>query len=109
VGLKKLGATVDEIAVYRTARPRSNQAKLKELLLPGNLDAITFTSSSTVTNLLAGLGSAGIGQIRAKIACIGPKTAATAVKAGLKVHVLAKEQSMAGLIEAMEDYFRKEV
>jgi len=108
VGLKKLGATVDEIAVYRTARPRSNQAKLKELLLPGHLDAITFTSSSTVTNLLAGLSSAGIGQIRAKIACIGPKTAATAVKAGLKVHVLAKEQSMAGLIEAMEDYFRKE-
>jgi uroporphyrinogen III methyltransferase/synthase len=108
-GLKKLGAAVDEIAVYRTVRPRSNQANLKELLLPGNLDIITFTSSSTVTNLLAGLGRAGIGQISAKIACIGPKTAATAVKAGLKVHILAKEQSMAGLIESMEDYFRKEV
>jgi len=107
-GLKKLGARVDEIAVYRTARPRSNPAKLKDLLLPGNLDVITFTSSSTVTNLLAGLGSAGIRRIRAKIACIGPKTAATAVKAGLKVDVLAKEQTMAGLIEAIEEYFRKE-
>ena len=107
-GLKKLGARVDEIAVYRTVRPRSNPARLKDLLLPGNLDVITFTSSSTVTNLLAGLGSAGIRHIRAKIACIGPKTAATAVKAGLKVDILAKEQTMAGLIEAMEDYFRKE-
>jgi len=107
-GLKKLGAHVDEVAVYRTVRPRSNPARLKALLQPGKLDVITFTSSSTVTNLLAGLGSAQAGRIRAKIACIGPKTAATARKAGLKVDILAKEQSMAGLIEAMEDYFRKE-
>jgi len=108
VGLKKLGAKVDEISVYRTVRPRSNMTKLKELLLQGNLDVITFTSSSTVTNLLAGLGSAEIRRIRAKIACIGPKTAATVLKAGLKVNILAKEQTMAGLIEAMEQYFRKE-
>jgi uroporphyrinogen III methyltransferase/synthase len=107
-GLKKLGASVDEIAVYRTVRPRSNMARLKDLLLPGNLDVITFTSSSTVTNLLAGLDRAAIGQIRAKIACIGPKTAATARKAGLKVAILAKEQTMSGLIEALEEHFRKE-
>jgi uroporphyrinogen III methyltransferase/synthase len=90
-------------------RPRHNLARLKELLLPGKLDAITFTSSSTVTNLLAGLNSKEIRQIETKIACIGPKTAETAVKAGLKVHIVAKEQTMAGLIEAMEEYFRKEV
>jgi uroporphyrinogen III methyltransferase/synthase len=107
-GLKKLGARVDEIAVYRTARPRRNLARLKDLLLPGNLDVITFTSSSTVTNLLAGLDSAEIHHINAKIACIGPKTAATAIKAGLKVDVLAREQSMAGMIEAMEEHFCKE-
>jgi len=107
-GLRKLGARVDEIAVYHTARPRGNLARLKGLLQPGNLDIITFTSSSTVTNLLAGLSNNEIKQIKAKIACIGPKTAATAVKAGLKVHILAKEQTMAGLIEATEEYFRKE-
>jgi uroporphyrinogen III methyltransferase/synthase len=107
-GLKKLGARVDEIAVYRTTMPRRNLTKLKDLLLPGNLDVITFTSSSTVTNLLAGLGSAKIRHIKAKIACIGPKTAATAIKAGLKVDVLAREQTMVGLIEAIEEYFRKE-
>jgi len=107
-GLKKLGAQVDNIAVYHTARPRRKLDRLKNLLLPGNLDVITFTSSSTVTNLLAGLGSAGIGRISAKIACIGPKTASTARKTGLKVDILAREQTMAGLIEAMEDYFRKE-
>jgi len=107
-GLEKLGAKVDEIAVYRTIRPRRSLARLKDLLLPGNLDVITFTSSSTVTNLLAELDSAVIRRISAKIACIGPKTAATAKKAGLKVDILAKEQTMAGLIQAMEEYFREE-
>jgi uroporphyrinogen III methyltransferase/synthase len=108
MGLIKLGASVDEIAVYRTVRPPRNLARLKELLLPGNLDVITFTSSSTVTNLLADIGRAEIRRIAAKIACIGPKTAATVDKAGLKVDILAKEQTMAGLIEAMEEYFHKE-
>jgi len=107
-GLKKLGARVDEIAVYRTIRPPGGLAKLKNLLLPGNLDVITFTSSSTVTNLLVGLGKADILRIRAKIACIGPKTAASVKKAGLKVDILAREQTMAGLIEATEEFFRKE-
>jgi len=107
-GLKKLGALVDEIVVYRTSKPRRNLTMLKDLLQPGNLDIITFTSSSTVTNLLADLNSAEIRHIKAKIACIGPKTAATAAKAGLKVDVLSKEQTMPGLIEAIEKYFRKE-
>lgn len=107
-GLRKLGARVDEVAVYHTVRPRGNLSRLKDLLLPGKLDVITFTSSSTVTNLLAGLSAEEIKQIKAKIACIGPKTAATVVKAGLKAHILAKEQTMAGLIEAVEEYFHKE-
>ncbi|MFA5065489.1 MAG: uroporphyrinogen-III C-methyltransferase [Dehalococcoidia bacterium] len=107
-GLRKLGARVDEVAVYHTVRPRGNLSRLKDLLLPGKLDVITFTSSSTVTNLLAGLSDKEIKQIEARIACIGPKTAATAVKAGLKVDILAKEQTIAGLIEAMEKHFRKE-
>ncbi|MBN1691245.1 MAG: uroporphyrinogen-III C-methyltransferase [Dehalococcoidia bacterium] len=107
-GLRKLGARVDDIAVYHTISPRRNLARLKDLLLPGNLDVIMFTSSSTVTNLLVGLSDKEIKQIEAKIACIGPKTAATAKKSGLKVDILAKEQTMAGLIEALEKHFRKE-
>jgi len=107
-GLMKLGIRVDEVAVYHTVRPRRNMARLKDLLQPGNLDVITFTSSSTVTNLLAGLSNKEIRQITTKIACIGPKTAETAQRAGLRVHIIAREQTMMGLIEAMEGYFRKE-
>jgi len=107
-GLKKLGAEVDEIAVYSTIRPRSNKTLLKELLFKDNLDVITFTSSSTVTNLLSGLNKGDIARIRPEIACIGPKTARTAAEAGLKIAVIAGEQTMQGLLAAMEDYFRKE-
>lgn len=107
-GLKKLGAEVDEIAVYSTIRPRINKTRLKELLFKDNIDVITFTSSSTVTNLLSGLSSGEITRIRPKIACIGPKTARTTAEAGLKIDIIAKEQTMPGLLAEIEDYFRKE-
>ena len=43
----------------------------------------------------------------AKIACIGPKTAETAVKAGLKVDIMPQEQTIPGLVDAIEEYFLK--
>ncbi len=107
-GLVGFKAAVDEIAVYRTVRPADGKTKLLDLLSPEKVDIITFTSSSTVTNFIAGLSSKEISRIRSKIACIGPKTARTATKAGLRVDVIAKKQTMAGLLEAMEDYFRGE-
>jgi len=107
-GLKKLGAKVDEIAIYSTIRPRSNKTRLKALLFKNGIDVITFTSSSTVTNLLCGLSKVEIARIQPKIACIGPKTARTAAKAGLNIAIIAKEQTMPGLLAAMEAHFRKE-
>ena len=44
----------------------------------------------------------------AKIACIGPKTAETATKFGLKVDIVAREYTIAGLVAAIEEYFEKE-
>jgi len=106
--LKKLGAEVEEIAIYSTIRPRSNKIRLQELLFKDNIDVITFTSSSTVTNLLSGLNKGDIARIKPRIACIGPKTARTAAEAGLKTTIIAREQTMQGLLAAMEDYFSKE-
>jgi uroporphyrinogen III methyltransferase/synthase len=107
-GLKKLGAEVDEIAIYSTIRPRSNKTRLKALLFKDGIDVITFTSSSTVTNLLCGLSKGEIARIQPKIACIGPKTARTAAEAGLNIAIIAKEQTIPGLLAAMEAHFRKE-
>jgi uroporphyrinogen III methyltransferase/synthase len=85
-----------------------DRAQLQDTLLKGKVDIITFTSSSTVTNFVAGLRRTEISKIRSRIACIGPKTAQTATEAGLRVDISAKKQTMPGLLEAMEEYFREE-
>jgi uroporphyrinogen III methyltransferase/synthase len=107
-GLRNLGAVVDEFAIYRTVKPKRNLYQLRKLVLNDYLDVITFTSSSTVTNFLSEMNSEDTSKIKARIACIGPKTAATARKAGLKVHILARTQTIPGLIQAMQKYFQEE-
>ena len=93
-GLRRRGALVDEIAAYRT-RPASRLAPL------GPVDAVTFTSSSTVRGFLAG----GPVPAGAKVICIGPITAQTARECGLEVTAVAVEYTEDGLIEALEAAF----
>ncbi|HSB06931.1 MAG TPA: uroporphyrinogen-III synthase, partial [Thermodesulfobacteriota bacterium] len=49
-GLRKMGAQVDVVEVYRTVKPKGGSRKLKQLLAEAKMDAITFTSSSTVNH-----------------------------------------------------------
>jgi uroporphyrinogen III methyltransferase/synthase len=107
-GLINLRARVKGVTAYRTiaAGPEIEQAKT--LLAEGGVDVVTFTSSSTVTNLLQSLGPASKLLERVKVAAIGPKTAETAQKAGLKVDILAREQTIPGLVESIVEYYEKE-
>ena len=108
-GLAKLEAEVKEVAVYRTVPATESIAEARQRLLAGEIDVITFTSSSTVTNLLASFPE-GLPKLNNyKVACIGPKTAATAAGAGLKIDIMADEQTIPGLVAAIETYFGKEV
>lgn len=77
------------------------------MLMSGEIDIVTFTSSSTVTNLLSLISSEPGVLERVTVACIGPVTATTAVKAGLKVDIVAPEHTIPGLVEAIEHYFQK--
>ncbi len=108
-GLSRLGATVDEVLAYRTVTPTESVAKIRDLLTAGEVDAITFASSSTVTNLTSAINGDTEAVNQAVIACIGPKTARTAVEAGLRVDVVAGEQTIPGLVAALEDHFAREV
>ena len=103
-----LGASVDDIAVYRTVPATAAIARARTMLLEGKIDVVTFTSSSTVSSLVDAFSGKPIELKGAKVACIGPKTAETAVKAGLKVDIMSKEQTIPGLVGALEDYFKKE-
>ena len=105
-GITRLGAEVHEVTVYRTVPTTETISRGKQMLLAGEIDIITFASSSTVTNLLALLSGKLEAIERTVVACIGPVTAATAAKAGLKVDIVARDHTIPGLVEAMEGYFR---
>ena len=98
VTLRERGATVDVVEAYRTIVPMDAAARAKEALAH-KPDWITFTSSSTVTNLLAVTGREALQGI--KVASIGPVTSATARQGGLKVDVEAEPHTIEGLVEAI--------
>lgn len=104
-GLIKLGAKPIEVAAYRTTKPAGIDEKGSRRLLEGDIDIITFTSSSTVTNLLAALDGDVEAINKAKVACIGPATASVAQKAGIRVDIMAQEHTIPGLVAAIEEYF----
>lgn len=106
-GLRARGALVDEVAAYRIV-PAPLPAAATALLRAGAVDAVTFTSSSTVRYLLTALAKAGIDlpglrarAARPAVVCIGPITARTAQDAGLPVDAVADEYTIAGLLAAL--------
>lgn len=105
--MRRLGATLDLVAVYRTVPSPAGRERLRGLLAAGALDAVTFTSGSTVTNFVALLEPAQLAAIpgRAVVACIGPVTADAARAAGLPVDALAAEATLAALADALEARF----
>jgi uroporphyrinogen III methyltransferase/synthase len=103
VGLTREGAIVDSIVAYRTV-PATPPDDLIPALRRGDVDAATFTSSSTVRALLYMLGSHADALQSVTVACIGPVTAATAREAGLTPHVVATTYTIAGLVSALCDY-----
>ena len=97
-GLQELGWQVDDVTAYRTVRAAPPPAETREALKGGGYDAVLFTSSSTVRNLV---GIAGKPHDTTILACIGPATSATATELGLRVDVLAPKPDVATLVEAL--------
>jgi uroporphyrinogen III methyltransferase/synthase len=100
-GLQDMGWEVDDVTAYRTVRAAPPPAPVREAIKGGQFDAVVFTSSSTVRNLV---GIAGKPHPSTVIACIGPATAKTAEEHGLRVDVLAPEASSESLVDALADY-----
>ena len=99
--LQAQGLSVDTLRLYETLIDQSQGELLREALEQG-VDYVTFTSGSTVKNTLALLGESAkdlLGQ--AKLACIGPITAATLVEQGLEPGLISSVYTMDGLVEAI--------
>jgi len=100
-GLKDLGWAVDDVTAYRTVRAAPPPAETREALKGGGFDAVLFTSSSTVRNLV---GIAGKPHDSTILGAIGPQTLATAEELGLRVDVVAAKADVLSLVEALADH-----
>ncbi len=100
-GLRERGWEIEDVTAYRTVRAAPPPAQTRELIKTGGFDAVCFTSSSTVRNLV---GIAGKPHARTIVACIGPKTAETATEFGLRVDVQPETAAVGPLVEALAEH-----
>ncbi|MCC2641239.1 MAG: hemD [Nitrospira sp.] len=105
--LRLQGAEVDVVPVYRTIPPATETDRLMEQLRVRAIDVISFTSSSTVRNFVDLFPNANemlrsVGETT--VACIGPITAATAREAGLTVQIMAAQNTVPALADAIVQY-----
>lgn len=101
--LRRKGAQVDVVEAYRTVIPEDAPARAAAVFrADARPDWITFTSSSTVQNFVQAVGNDVLSGVR--LASIGPVTSATARRLGLEVSVEARQYTIDGLIQAMEEF-----
>ena len=105
--LRELGAEVDVVVAYETVADCDNKDELIAALESGEASVVTFTSSSTVTNLLEVLGDKKDLLKKAALASIGPITGATLQKNGFNADIEAKEYTIDGLTTAILEYYTK--
>ena len=100
--LRAHGAAVDVVAAYETVPEMDGGAELAARLTNGEIDFVTFTSSSTVKNLVQQIGNITPLQ-QVKIACIGPVTADTARNFALEPDIVAETYTIDGLVNAIKE------
>ncbi len=106
--LVRMGAAVDVVTAYKTVRPEGKTEDMMDLFKQSKIDAVTFASSSTVTNFLQmfdeGVGIRFLKDV--KVASIGPITAETARKYGIETSIMPKNYTIPALAEAIVDYYK---
>jgi uroporphyrinogen III methyltransferase/synthase len=105
--LRQWGASVDVVVAYRTVIAATDVEPLLRLIRDRRIDVITFTSSSTVSNFVGLFKNQKLAEIVAAtpIACIGPITQKTVEELGGQAQIVAREFTVAGLVQAIVDYF----
>jgi uroporphyrinogen-III synthase len=93
------GWSPTRVDAYRTRMPRALPAPARAALRRGEVDAVTFTSASTVRGFVRALGPT---RGNPRVVCIGPVTAREARDRGLPVHAVANPHTIEGLVAAVE-------
>ena len=93
------GWSPERVDAYRTRMARSLPTEARDALKLGKVDAVTFTSASTVRGFVGALGPV---KGTPKVVCIGPIAAREAREHGFTVSAVAKPHTMNGLVMALE-------
>ena len=97
--------TVDAVVAYENVLDAADADAVRQRLLDGTIDAVTFTSSSTVKNFASALNGLAL-PASVLVACIGPSTAKTAEEVlGRAPDILAKEPTMDSFVAALEQHY----
>lgn len=106
VSLKEMGAVVDVVTVYETKKPGKRKSEaIRKMLKSGEIDVVTFTSSSTVRNFLSAVGGLHRRGRKPVSACIGPITAGTLKEKGYKADIVPSEYTVEKMTDAIVRYF----
>jgi len=111
--LRGAGAQVTVAPVYQNCKVEGDRDTLRTEFEEGNVDMITFTSSSTVRNFLAMIDAESQEELQSlladvKIAAIGPITAKTVTDNGLGVDVQPEEYTISDMVDSVVDYYSGE-
>jgi uroporphyrinogen III methyltransferase / synthase len=109
--LRRHGAEVVEVVAYRTlqeAGTRDGDPDIYRMLLDRQIDAVTFTSASTVRNFARMLGEEPAADLLkdTTVASIGPVTAEAAQALGISTSVMPSEYTIPALVQALVDHFK---
>ena len=111
--LREAGAVVTEVAAYRTllaASERDGDQDIYRMLLDREIDAVTFTSASTVKNFAKIFGEEQAADLlrTTVVASIGPVTAEAAHQLGIATTVMPKRYTVPDLVDALVEHFSQQ-
>jgi uroporphyrinogen-III synthase len=96
------GWTPTRVDAYRTVFPKTLPEEARDAFAAGKVDAVTFTSASTVRGFVGALGAV---KGSPKVVSIGPVTSREARAHGFRVHAVANPHTTEGLVAALERVF----
>lgn len=106
--LRALGMEVTAPLCYRTRMPEAGAQQLRSLLAEGGIDIVTFTSSSTLENLMEMLGEEARRLLEGLCLCsIGPLTTQTAHRHGLAIDVEPDKSTLEAMSDALVAHFSR--
>lgn len=102
--LEKAGLTAEDIPLYRTVCEMNPllRDQIREMLVSGEIDAVTFTSGSTVRGFAGAAGEMDYSRVRA--VCIGEQTAREAEKYGMQIEI-SEKASMDSMVQKITELF----